>query len=132
MSEPDIVKSCFFGSVNVKIENLISQKEYFKTNAIKEKLRESILKEGLLNPFELTWDLMQPDKLFVRKGGGRLIILKELGWKEVPACIRVLVTKESETIVDGLKNILPFISEIIGIGLAYPIDYKRWEFEGQT
>lgn len=121
----EIEKTLFFGQIDIETKYLFSQEQKVFRKELDE-IKNSIEKEGLLNPLEITLTL-ENGTLGISKGNRRIIVLKELGFKKVPCNLRVFIGKEYSQIAEGLKKLLPFLGEQQGIDISFPYKYKEWE-----
>ena len=118
-----VLKTVFFSSVEIDIDNLTYAKN--PDRELVDKLKKDIEQNGLLNPLEIVW-WWNNGSLGVHHGNHRIFALKELGYKKVPCNLRVYVFEGQEKIVEGLKKILPYVSEQIGETNGTPFVYKDW------
>ena len=102
----------FFGPFQVSLDQIRAPETDIKNHILLSEVKQSIHKDGLLNPIDLQWNLDDRfAELFIIRGNNRVQACKELGHQTIPAYIRVVDYGESRPWGEGMKRFLPLIRE---------------------
>ena len=120
----DIAWTLFCGPFDIKLSDLTPIS--FKYPQLQQ-IKESIIKDGLINTFDVQW-IVGEKELTILRGNQRYKAVKELGWEKVPCHMKIIVTKDRENDAIALGKFLS-ARVVSGQSCRLARQPKEWKYE---